>query len=288
MHLLLFWAIARDDQGLRRQLVRFAPSMIGGTALLVAASQYQGTTQTVLWALALLADYGGTYLGGASGWRLRSPGHFSERHGLILIIALGESIVALGVGAAEVPVSWPIVGGSIAGLSLSAALWWAYFDVTALQAEHALAAEPEATRARLARDAYSFLHFPLLTGVVLLALGLKKVLEYVGDTEQHQLNEPLTGIGLYALFGGVVLYLLGHVAFKWRVAHFLTVDRLIAAGFLALLIPMASLLPALATLALVAGVLVAAMAFETVHFADQRAQIRHEIATPDREESPAP
>jgi len=96
MHLVLFWAISGDDAGLRRQLIRFAPSMIGGTALLVAASQYTGTIQTVLWALALLADYGGIYLGGSRGWRLRSPGHFTERHGLIPIVALGESIVASG------------------------------------------------------------------------------------------------------------------------------------------------------------------------------------------------
>ena len=286
MHLVLFWAISGDDPGLRRQLIRFAPSMIGGTALLVVASQYTGTIQTLLWALALLADYGGTYLGGSKGWRLRSAGHFVERHGLILIVALGESIVALGVGAAELPVSWPIVGGSIAGLVVSATLWWAYFDVTALQGEHALAKEPEVTRPRLARDAYSFLHFPLLTGVVLLALGLKKVLEYVGDIEHHQLSDPLTGIGLYALFGGVVIYLLGHVAFKWRIAHFLTVDRLIAAGILTLLIPVAALMPALAALAMLAGVMVAVMAFETFHFADHRARIRHEISTAIQEDWP--
>ena len=287
MHLVLFWAISGDDAGLRRQLIRFAPSMIGGTAMLIAASQYTGTMQTLLWALALLADYGGTYLGGSKGWRLRSPGHFAERHGLILIVALGESIVALGVGAAQLPVSWPIVSGSIAGLVLSATLWWAYFDITALQGEHALANEPEVTRPRLARDAYSFLHFPLLTGVVVLALGLKKVLEYVGDTEQHQLSDPLTGIGLYALFGGVVMYLLGHVAVKWRIAHFLPVDRLVAAGILTVLAPVAGLMPALAALALVAGVMLAVMTFETFHFADHRARIRDEISTSVPHDSPA-
>lgn len=282
MHLVLFWIISSEDQGLRRQLILFAPSMIGGTALLLIASQYTGTAQTLLWALALLADYGGTYLGGASGWRLRSAGHFAERHGLILIVALGESIVALGVGAAELPISWPIVAGSGAGLVLSAALWWAYFDITALQGEHALATEPELTRAQLARDAYSFLHFPMLVGVVVLALGLKKVLEYVGDTGQHQLSDPLTGIGLYALYGGVVIYLLGHLAFKWRIAHYLTVDRLVAAGALLVLIPVAGLLPALVALLVVSGVMVAMMVFETIHFAEHRDQIRHHISTADQ------
>ena len=279
MHLVLYWIIASEDPQLRRQLIRFAPSMVGGTALLLAASQYQGSAQTVLWALALLADYGGTYLGGARGWRLRSPGHFAERHGLILIVALGESIVALGVGAAELPISWPIVAGSVAGLALSAALWWAYFDITALQGEHALSQEPETSRPRLARDAYSFLHFPILAGVVIMALGLKKVLEYVGDTEHHRLTDPLTGIGLYALYGGVLLYLLGHLAFKWRIARSITVDRLVAAAALVLLIPVAGLLPALAALLLLTGVMVAAITYETVHFAEHRAMVRHSITS---------
>jgi low temperature requirement protein LtrA len=279
MHLVLFWIISSDDPDLRRQLVRFAPSMIGGTALLLIASQYTGTVQTVLWAAALLADYGGTYLAGASGWRLRSASHFAERHGLILIVALGESIVALGVGAAELPISWPIVAGSAAGLLLSAALWWAYFDITALQGEHALAEEPEPTRPRLARDAYSFLHFPMVVGVVVLALGLKKVLEYVGDTEHHQLADPLTGIGLYALYGGVVIYLLGHLAFKWRIAHSVTVDRLVAAIGLLVLIPVAGLLPALVALLLVTAAMAAVMVYETVHFAEHRDQVRHHIST---------
>jgi low temperature requirement protein LtrA len=171
------------------------------------------------------------------------------------------------------------VAGSAAGLVLSAALWWAYFDITALQGEHALAQEPEATRARLARDAYSFLHFPMLVGVVVLALGLKKVLEYLGDTEHHQLADPLTGLGLYALYGGVVIYLLGHIAFKWRIAQTLSVDRLIAAVGLLALIPVAGLLPAVLALLLLTGVMVAVIAYETVHFAEHREQIRHHIST---------
>lgn len=108
----------------------------------------------------MLADYGGTLLGGASGWRLRSAGHFAERHGLILIVALSESIVAIGVGIAGLPISWPIVVAAVLALSLSAALWWAYFGVTSLMAERVLAALPYVARVRLARDAYSYLHCP--------------------------------------------------------------------------------------------------------------------------------
>ena len=140
-----------------------------------------------------MVDYVGTALGGASGWRLPAPGHFSERHGLITIVALGESIVAIGVGVAELPISWPIVIASGLGLVLASAMWWAYFDVSALLGEHALANEPVETRPRLGRNAFSFAHLPLIVGIVLVALGLKKVLEYVGDTEHHTLLDPLKG-----------------------------------------------------------------------------------------------
>jgi len=275
LHLALFWIIGRTDPGLRRQLVKFAPAMLAGTALLLVASQFHGSTQTALWALAMLADYGGTFLGGASGWRIRSAGHFAERHGLIVIVALGESIVAIGVGVADLPISWPIVVASGLGLAVSAAMWWAYFDVSALVGERALANATGADRARLARDAYSYLHFPLMAGVVLAALGLKDVLKYVGDTEHHHLSDPLSSLALLALYGGVALYFLAHVAFKLRTAHTLFVPRVVVGVALLLLLPLGGMLPALAALGLLAGVLVALVAYETWRFAEERDRIRH-------------
>jgi low temperature requirement protein LtrA len=270
MHLAIFWLIAEDDPGLRRQLVRFAPSMIGATALLLVASQLDGATQTLFWALALAADYVGTLLGGADGWRLRSPSHFSERHGLIVIVALGESIVAIGVGVAELPISVPIVLASVLGLTVSAAMWWAYFDMSALHAERALAQEPEATRARFARDSYSYLHLPLVAGIVLTALGMKKVLEYVGDLHDHQLTDPLEPAAAAALYGGVLVYLLGHVAFKWRTGHAWMPPRVIASAVILLGLTVVARVPALASLAMLALVLGVMVAFETVHYADHR------------------
>jgi low temperature requirement protein LtrA len=276
LHLTMFWVVSRRDPGLRRQVMRFAPSVLVATTILLFAAGTTGTTQTMLWAVALAADYIGTLLGGASGWRLPSAKHFAERHGLIIIVALGESIVAVGVGIAELPISWPIVIGSLLGLAVAAALWWVYFDVTATMAERALADEPEASRPRLARDAYSYLHLPLIAGIVLLALGMKKVLEYVGDSQEHDLTEPLTGVSLYALIGGVVIYLVGHVGFKWRTQHDLYWPRLLAAAVLVTVSPLLSQVPALVSLAVVAVVLVALVAFETIHHAELRAQIRHE------------
>jgi low temperature requirement protein LtrA len=280
MHLLLFWLIADGDRVLRRTLLRFAPSMVAGTALLLVASQFHGTTQTLLWALALAADYGGTYLIDARGWRLRSAAHFAERHGLIVIIALGESIVAIGVGVTDLPISWPILIASVLGLAVAAALWWIYFDATVLYGEQALAAEPPETRPKLARDAYTFLHFPMVTGIVLLALGLKKVLEYVGDTEHHHLEDPLKGIGLYALFFGVVLYLLGHVGFKWRTSRRLGVSRLITAALAVVAVPALGKAPALAQLAVLTALLTGLVAFEAVRFSRERDELRHGSHSP--------
>ncbi|MFC0628258.1 low temperature requirement protein A [Kribbella deserti] len=275
LHLVLFWLIADGDAVLRRTLLRFAPSMLAGTALLAAASQFHGKTQTLLWGAALLADYGGTYLIDARGWRLRSAKHFAERHGLIIIVALGESIVAIGVGVTDLPISWPIVVASLLGLTISAALWWTYFDATAIYGEHALANEPEETRPKLARDAYTFLHFPMVAGVVLLALGMKKVLEYVGDAEHHDLSDPLKGIGLYSLFLGVAIYLLGHVGFKWRTTHQVGVSRLAAAGLAVVAIPLVTKVPALGQLVVLTAIAAALVGYETIRYAAQREELRH-------------
>lgn len=278
MHLVMFMIISREDAGLRKQVLRFALSVVASSVLLLIASEFEGWLQTGLWMLALLADYVGTALGGFRGWRLPSPGHFSERHGLIIIVALGESIVAIGVGVAQEPITWVIIAASVLGLLLASAMWWAYFDVSALLGEHALVNEPPETRARLARNAYSYSHLPLLLGVVLVAFGLKEVLLYVSDSSHHSLTDPLPGVALAALVGGVVLYLLGHVIFKWLTVHDISVVRLAAAGVLLAAIPLIVALPALIQLAVVAFIVTCAMVVESVLFAEARRKVRAELA----------
>lgn len=278
MHFVMFLIISREDAALRSQVYRRAPSVVASSAVLLVASQVEGWLQTSLWVLALVADYVGTVLAGFSGWRLPSPGHFSERHGLIIIIALGESIVAIGVGVAKEPISWVIIAASVLGLLLSSALWWAYFDVSALLGEHALATEPQETRARLARNAYSLAHLPLALGIVLVAFGLKEVLLYVSDRSHHSLTDPLPGVALAALVGGVIIYLLGHVVFKWLTVHTVSVVRLVTAGVLLLAIPLISGLPALAQLGVVAVVVASAILVEAIVFSETRRQIRAELA----------
>jgi low temperature requirement protein LtrA len=278
MHLVMYMILSREDAGLRRQVLRFALSVAVSTVLLLVASQFEGRLQTGLWVLALLADYVGTALGGFKGWRLPAPGHFSERHGLIIIVALGESIVAIGVGVAKEPISWVIIAASVLGLLLASALWWAYFDVSALVGEHALANEPTETRARLGRNAYSYTHMPLILGIIMVAFGLKEVLLYVSDSSHHSLTDPLPAVALAALAGGVVIYLLGHVIFKWLTAHTVSVVRLAAAGVLLAVTPLVAGLPALGQLAIVAFLVTCAVLIESVIYAESRRQVRAELS----------
>jgi low temperature requirement protein LtrA len=276
LHLAIFWLAAGEDPGLRRQLLRFMPSVLGSTALLLVASQLDGKAQTFTWVAAVVVDYAGTILAGASGWRLNSAGLFAERHGLILIVALGESIVAIGVGVAALPISAPIVVASVLGLTIAGGIWWAYFDVVSLMAERVLRRAEGEERTRMARDAYSYLHLPMIAGVVLLALGMKKVLEFTGDGTHHDLSEALALLPLAAMYGGVALYLLANVAFKYRIVRRANVHRSLAAALLLVLIPLAAQIPALAALGLVTAVMVAVIAFEAVRFSDIREQVRHE------------
>jgi low temperature requirement protein LtrA len=265
----LFTIASRDDAGLRHSVLGLAISTAVGTGLLVAASLADGWLQGGIWALALALDMGGPLLIDASGWRL-APKHFAERHGLILIIALGESIVAIGVGAGHT-VDAGVVAAAVAGTVIAAMLWWMYFDIVALVSERRLVEAPEGLeRNRMARDSFSYLHFPMIAGIILLALGLKKTLEHVDD--------PLKLVPAVALLGGTAMYLAAHVAFRLRNVHRFSVQRLLSAIVLVALIPVAVELAALATLAILAGLLVALIVYESIRFAELRDRLRHQVA----------
>jgi low temperature requirement protein LtrA len=283
LHLGMFWLAARTehDRGLRGQLLRFMPSLFGSTTLLLVASQLRGRAQTFTWVGAVLVDYVGVILGGAAGWRLRSASHFAERHGLIVIVALGESIVAIGVGVGHIPISWPILVGAVLGLAVAGCVWWAYFDVVSIVAERVLRQLQGEERTRMARDAYSYLHLPMVAGIALLALGVESVLTMAGETGNGDLSEPLAALPLAALYGGVALFLLAHAAFKYRTWHHVTVRRIVVAVLLLVLIPAAMELPGLVALGLLAVVMVALIASETIRYAEVREQIRHEDAGPE-------
>jgi low temperature requirement protein LtrA len=150
-------------------------------------------------------------------------------------------------------------------------MWWLYFDVVALVAERRLSnAAPGREQNEVARDSYSFLHLPMVAGIVLVALGLKKTLEHVED--------PLELVPAVALLGGTSVYLLAHVAFRWRNIHTLNKQRLVCAALLVALVPLGVELPSLATLGVLAAVLAALVAFEALHFAEARNRLRQKLA----------
>jgi low temperature requirement protein LtrA len=259
---------SRDDAPLRQSTLGLAGGTAIGVGLILTASAFDGALQIGLWVLALLLDMGEPYLFGAEGWKLVS-GHFAERHGLIFIIALGESIVAIGVGA-EAGVDAGVVAAATLGIAVAAALWWLYFDVVALVAQRRLSrAAVGREQNELARDSYSYLHFPMVAGVVLIALGLKKTL---GDVE-----DPLELVPATALLGGTALYLLAHVAFRLRNLGTLNPQRLACPIALVALLPLAVELPSLASLGILAGVLGALVGYEAFRFAEARDRVRHAI-----------
>jgi low temperature requirement protein LtrA len=265
----LFVIASQDDAALRHSVSGLAGGTALGIGLLVAGALLGGAGQGVLWVLALLLDMGEPYLFGSEGWKL-VPRHFAERHGLIVIIALGESIVAIGAGA-EAGLTVGIATAAVLGIAMVAELWWIYFDVVAIVAGRRLERAQEGReRNEMARDSYSYLHFLLVAGIVLVALGLKKTL--------GQVDDPLETVPAFALLGGVAIYLLGHVAFRFRHIHTINKQRLVLALALFALLPAAIELPALAVVGLLTALLCAMIVYETISYGEGRARLRREPA----------
>ena len=276
LNLVLYAIAGRRDRDLFRAILGFAPTATIGSVFILVAGFVDGSVQTALWVVGLAVLYGGALIGRGRGWSV-SPAHFAERHGLIVIIALGESIIALGVGAAGFSLSAGIISAAVLGVVVVASLWWAYFDVIAVMSQRQLSQTRGAPRARLARDYYSYLHLPMIAGIVLFALGLKATIEHV--------DEPLDAVPAVALCGGLALYFLTHVGLRLRLVHFIrhsTAERpgwigpgRVATGIVMLaLIPVALELPALASLAIVSAVCCALIAWDVIHYREGRAEVR--------------
>ena len=276
MHLALYALAGRGDHDLLGAVLRMTPSSMISGVLILTGGFLEGDQRTALWIIALAIDYLGVVVGRGQGWRL-SPGHFAERHGLIVIIAIGESIVALGVGATGTPLSAGVIAAAVVGMTIAAALWWTYFDWVAIVVEQQLRRATGAQQATLARDAYSYLHFAMVAGIVLFATSLKKTLAAV--------DEHLGPVPVAALCGGLALYLLAHVLLRVRISGYIATQvrfvRRVGRGrplaMLALLLfwPFAGELPALAALTVVAAIFVALIAYEAIVYREPRARIRH-------------
>jgi low temperature requirement protein LtrA len=265
LHLALYADASRRGNASWAAIAGFAVTVVIGMALLVAGAFLGGTAQAVLWTLAAAIDYAGP------AWltreRLRglqrvAVAHFAERYSLFVIICLGESIVAIGVGASEERFDTQLVAGVGLGLLITVALWWTYFDRFASIAEDRLRTHDDPVLA--AADAYSYLHLVLVAGIIVFAVGVKLAI--------HAVGEPLDDATRLALCGGVALYLVGHVAFRMRIAGSVEVEKLVAAAVLLVLYAGGGELAAWALAGAVTVVLGAMCAVETV--AARRAEPR--------------
>ena len=266
VHLVLSAIVTRDDPERRGALLRFTPTAILGPSLLVLAGFLEGDERLALWVVALAIDYlGPVVIGPGRGWRV-APEHFAERHALIILIALGESIIAIGVGAGFELVTGVIVGAAL-GIVVVSALWWLYFDVAAIFARTRLMQAEGLELHRLALHSYSYLHLPMVAGVVLFALGLKTTLGHVG--------ESLDTVPAVGLSGGAALYLLAHVAFLFRTTGRVFRRRTIGGVALVALVPAALAVPALAALVLVSAVCSLVVAYEAIRYREDRVRVRH-------------
>lgn len=266
MHVLLFVVIGRDKPGVGDAARRLAPGLLTGAGLiLVAAFLPPGWPRGLLWLVAIVIDVGSPLVTGTSGWKV-SPGHFAERHGLVVIIALGESIVALGVGVADELYSVRIIVSVLVGFTALACLWWLYFDVVAIAAEERLSSAPQEEQTALARDSYNYVHLVMVAGIVLLALVMKKSFD--------DIDAPLKVTVSFALYGGTAIYLVGHLLFRLRNLGTWNVQRAVCAVLLLVLLPVGTVAPAWVSLVLLMSVLLGLVTYETLHFRESRHRLR--------------
>jgi low temperature requirement protein LtrA len=261
----LYAVVSRDVPDQLAAVLRMSRSVVPGGALIVAAAFVPAGVRPALWALAFVAGFFGPLLGGLGGWRIQ-PAHFVERHGLIVIIALGESLGAIGFGARATGLEFRVIVGAVLGLVVAASLWLAYFDYVSVAVGGLLAERRGEQRIAVARDAYSYAHLPMVVGIVLFAFAMRVTLAHP--------SMELKLIPALALCCGCALYLLGFVWLRWRLTKSLGGGRPIAAAAFLLLIPAAIAVPALAAVGLVAAVWIGLHAYELLWWREERAQRR--------------
>jgi low temperature requirement protein LtrA len=266
MHVALYALAGRGNRDLLSAVLRLAPwSLLGATLILVAG--FTDAARTWLWLAALACTYVGAALSGSTGWQLH-PSHFAERYGLVVIIALGEAFIAIGIGATGIGIGLGEVVAAILGLLVATSFWLAYFDFFSLRGERILHDLAGAERVALARDVYAYAHFPMIAGIVLFAFAMKTI---VGDV-----GEELDSVAAFALCGGSALYLLTYSAIRMRVERRVTLSRgrFVAALVLVLVLPLATMVSALAALALVTAVWLTLHTYELVWWREARAESR--------------
>lgn len=244
IHVLLYLVVARGDSAVRRQLLIFMIAMVPAVTLVIVGAVIGGEAQLWFWLVATVYDLAATRIGSqfGRGWRLPSVEHWAERHGLVVILALGESIVAIGVGVAREPIDPAIMLGAAASVVLSVLLWWSYFSRLATFGEHALERREGPSRAILASDAYTYAHFVIVAGIIVTALGIEDAMKYVSDPE------PFGWFGAIALGAGIAMFAAGTVLFALLVGMRRPIMRAVEAVVLIAAIPVFAVVPPLAAL----------------------------------------
>jgi low temperature requirement protein LtrA len=262
LHVALYvWGVHADPVQ-RVAVMRLAPWFLVAPTVVLAGGFVDDPWRTSLWSLSIAIDVAGTLF--AAGFRV-SAAHFAERHGLIVIIALGESIVAIGVAAVELERDGVFALAVAVSFAGAAAAWWAYFDATRIAVERGLHAASEEDRGHLARDVFTFFHYPIVFGIILLAVAAKKMLGGPG--------EPLPDAGRAALALGIALFLLGFVLIRYRVIRRIAWERIGAALVVVAAVLVLDEADALLLLALTVVALVAALTLESFRLRNVRARL---------------
>ncbi|HTP19822.1 MAG TPA: low temperature requirement protein A [Solirubrobacteraceae bacterium] len=233
LHLGLYADASKRGNASWAAIAGFAVTVIIGMALLIAGSFASGAVRTGLWVLAAAIDYAGP------AWltreRLRglqhvAVAHFAERYSLFVIICLGESIVAIGVGAlgssSERALTGELVVAVALGLLITIGMWWTYFEGFAARAEERLHEHDDPVLA--AADGYSYLHLVIVAGIITFAVGVKVL-------TRDSVSTPLPDPARLALCGGVAMYLVGHAAFALRMVGEVEYGKLAVAAALLVL-----------------------------------------------------
>ena len=265
----LYALVGKREPDLLAAVLRISWPVVSGAALIVGAAFAPSGWRPAIWSLALVIGFFGPLLVGLEGWRVY-PAHFAERHGLIVIIAIGESLGAIGFGARSTPLDARVIVAAVLGFLAAASCWLAYFDYASGGVRDLLARRSGTDRVAFARDAYTYAHLPMVVGIILFAFGVRTTLGHV--TAQLRLIPAL------ALCCGPALYLLGFVALRWRATRALGRGRPSAAVGFALLTPAATHVSALAALALVTVAWGALHAYELIAWREERARRRTEPA----------
>jgi low temperature requirement protein LtrA len=287
------WYGARSDPRLRpRWLALVAPPLISSALLLAAAlvplvirgGRPAFAVQVALWVLAIAVAYGVLAVAGDRGLPIVSPRHWADRYAQVVLIALGESFISLGFGSglqAGLPLTWPVILASGLGVAMIASLAWAYFDMRAIAGERALHRAPKEAQAALAREAYTFLHLPMIVGIILFSLGEKEVLRTIADPRLPISAQP-PDVAVAVLFGGVSVYLVALLGFQLRVERWTSVFQIATRVVFLALIPVALVLPGLAALGLLTAGLVTAVVINHVRLTERRRQMRSSALEQER------